>query len=100
MEEQKTKKPDRYISIEGIDCFGNSLVVIQEALRILEQPEYKNAFWDLFLKKLPEDYTSREQRHNLLYLVCSQVYYLEELFEQADSKEGIEYLGKCEYECC
>jgi N(2)-fixation sustaining protein CowN len=35
-----------------------------------------------------------------LYLVCSNSFYLDELFEKAEDEEGIRALNACELECC
>lgn len=96
----ENERPDRYVSFEGIDCAANAQKVLDIAIQILSREGFGNEFWDLFLKKYNKALESPTKEDDILYLVCSNVYYLEELFEKAESKEGMDAMGLCEYDCC
>lgn len=95
---------ESYVSFVGIDCFENACSVIDNLLRICKNPEYNNAYWEKFTARIPEAYHSRDPKKDpseaLLYLVCSNAFYIIELFEAADDEEAIHALEKCEQECC
>ncbi len=93
-------KIDRYESFQGIDCFRNASAVIERVLLHVNGPEKTNIYWEYFVKKIPEGYYSQTPTEDLLYLVCSNTYYIEELFEKFDDQEGLSRLQKCELECC
>ena len=48
----------------------------------------------------PPGYYSGEPTEDLLYLVCSNTYYIEELFEKFGDEAGLRLLQKAELECC
>lgn len=92
---------ERYISFENIDCFKNACCVVDELMVLLKtKPEAMNPFWEIFTSKLPESYFSKEENEDLLYMVCSNVFYIEELFDEYEHSAGIEALRKAELECC
>lgn len=94
-------KTDRYKSFKGIDCFKNAITVLNHALKILEDTDFFNEFWQKFIEKLSDSYHNKEENEEkLLYHICSNVYYLDELFELAEDEEAIKALEKCEEECC
>ncbi|MBP7489934.1 MAG: N(2)-fixation sustaining protein CowN, partial [Azospira sp.] len=65
-----------------------------------EGPERTNKYWEYFVAKIPPGYYSGEPTEDLLYLVCSNTYYIEELFEKFDDAEGLQLLQRAELECC
>ncbi|MBN2965444.1 N(2)-fixation sustaining protein CowN [Sulfurospirillum sp. T05] len=92
---------ERYVSFENIDCFENACCVVDEVLFLLkEKPEATNPFWEKFVKKIPPAYYTRTPDEDVLYLVCANVFYLEELFENHDHEEGLLAMEKAEIECC
>jgi N(2)-fixation sustaining protein CowN len=96
---------ERYVSFENIDCFENACVVVDNMLRVLENPEHMNLYWKKILPMIPEQaYKARnaklDESEVLLYLICSNVFYIEELFENADDAQGLAALKRCELECC
>lgn len=95
---------ESYISFKDIDCFENACSVIDNLLRLCKNPQLNNAYWEKFITKIPEAYYSRDPKKDsteaLLYLVCSNAFYIIELFELADDDEAIHALEKCEQECC
>ena len=95
---------ESYVSFKDIDCFENACEVVDHLLRICKIPEYNNAYWDKFITKIPPAYYSRNEKDDpteaLLYLVCSNAFYIIELFEEADDDDAIHALEKCEQECC
>lgn len=95
---------ESYISFKDIDCFENACSVIDNLIRICENSKFKNAYWEKFIDKIPEAYYARDPKKDsseaLLYLVCSNSFYIIELFEEANDEEAILSLDKCEQECC
>lgn len=95
---------ERYTSFENIDCFENACVVVDNILRVLKNPELNNPFWEKFVSKIPKAYYSRNVKDDtteaLLYLVCSNSFYIDDLFESAEDEGAIYSLEKCEQECC
>jgi N(2)-fixation sustaining protein CowN len=95
---------ERYTSFKNIDCFSNACNVVAHMLRIVEQPEMMNAYWQKNIPLIPPAYYYPEddshQKEDLLYFVCAKVFYFEELFEQAEDEAGIASLLVCELECC
>ena len=100
----KIRVDESYISFKDIDCFENACLVVDNLLRICKDPQYNNAYWEKFIAKIPEAYYARDQKkdptESLLYLVCSNSFYIIELFEEADDEKAIYALEKCEQECC
>jgi len=98
------KAKDRYVSFNNIDCYNNAIKVIDAMKELFElNKQSKNSFWVNFEKKLPKDYTkvhAKDGCHDILYLVCANVYYISDLFEEYDFEKGIKLLDKAELECC
>ncbi|MFW6307635.1 MAG: N(2)-fixation sustaining protein CowN [Campylobacterales bacterium] len=94
----------RYVSFESIDCFSNAIAVIDLMVETKKNPENDNLYWKKIRSELPQSYYKRDpkedKKEELLYFVCSKVFYLEELFEDAECQEGLDALKKCELECC
>eukprot|EP01155_Anaeramoeba_flamelloides_P004572 Anaeramoba_flamelloidesa1068514_7.p1 GENE.a1068514_7~~a1068514_7.p1 ORF type:complete len:109 (-),score=8.90 a1068514_7:127-453(-) len=101
---REIKVDESYVTFNDIDCFENACVVVDNLLRICKDPQYNNAYWDKFICNIPEAYYSRNEKDDpteaLLYLVCSNAFYIIELFEDADDEDAIHALEKCEQECC
>lgn len=98
---ENIKEPDRYVSFKDIDCFGNAKAVVDEVLLVLEHERYGNPFWEQFVTKIPSSYYENDTKdEKLLYLVCANVFYIEELFENAEHEKGEEALKRCEFDCC
>ena len=93
-------KPDRYVSFTGIDCAGNSARVIDRLLAHIERPERSNPFWEQFKVKVAEAKAGEAGKPDLLYLVCSHVYYISDLFETHGDDAGLDLLHQIEDECC
>lgn len=95
---------ESYVSFKNIDCFENACSIIDNMLRLLEEPKNNNAYWEKFVAKIPKAYYSRNPKDDpseaLLYLVCSNSFYIIELFENAEDEDAIHALEKCEQECC
>lgn len=64
------------------------------------QANSKNEFWVRFESKIPKAYFDKIQDEEVLYLVCSNVFYIEELFEEFGFQKGIEAIRRAELECC
>jgi hypothetical protein len=104
MKTNEIRIDERYVSFEHIDCFENACLVIDALLRVVKSLEHVNLYWKKIIPTIPQAYYERnsksDEKEELLYLVCSNVFYLEELFEDTDDDFGIEALRKCELECC
>ncbi len=104
MATQEIRVDESYTSFKNIDCFENACLVIDHMLRVLKNPDNNNAFWEQFVAKIPEAYHTRnakdDSKEALLYLVCSNSFYISELFENADDDLAMDFLDKCEQECC
>ena len=98
------KVDESYISFKDIDCFENACNVVDNLIRICKDPKNNNAYWEKFITKIPEAYYSRNTKEDsseaLLYLVCSNSFYIIELFESVEDEVAIQSLDKCEQECC
>lgn len=101
---EKPRIDERYTSFANIDCFTNACNVIGHMLRITEQPNMMNAYWEKYIPQIPEAYFKPEnknlQKEDVLYFVCSKVFYFEELFEHAEDEAALASLSVCELECC
>lgn len=95
---------DRYVTYENIDCYKNAIVLLDALYELFStKPESKNAYWVNFEEKLPQDYTTQQAKEgekDILYLVCSNTFYMSDLFEEYDFTKGIELLDQAELECC
>lgn len=95
---------ESYVSFKNINCFENACVVIDNMLRVLENPKNMNIYWKKIVPMIPKAYYDRnpqsDTKEELLYLVCSNSFYLIELFEKAEDEQAINALEKCEQECC
>ena len=99
-----TNKKDRYVTFENIHCYNNAVKVLDAMYELFSQiPESKNAFWLRFEKELPTNYDktyAKEGHRDILYLVCSNVFYISDLFEEYEFEKGSELLYIAEIECC
>lgn len=95
---------DRYVTFENIDCYHNAKLVLDAMYELFElESEAKNEFWQRFETKLPQDYTTTPVDtlgRDTLYVVCSNVFYIEELFEKYEFEKGINLLYTTEFDCC
>lgn len=94
---------DRYVSFENIDCYQNAIDVLDAMYALFKShPQSKNEFWKRFDSLIPDDYKEqiRKEGSDILYQVCSNVFYMDSLFEEYDWQEGIDALDKAELECC
>jgi hypothetical protein len=97
-------KKDRYVTFENIDCYNDAKAVLDAMYELFSlHPSAKNDFWERFETKLPEDYAANpldELGRDTLYQVCSNVFYIEELFETYDFEKGLSFLKTAEFDCC
>ncbi|MDA3946653.1 MAG: N(2)-fixation sustaining protein CowN [Helicobacteraceae bacterium] len=95
---------ERYVSFTNIDCFENACLAIDRLLAVTKEAEHVNLYWEKVIPTIPKAYYNRDvkadKKEALLYLVCSNVFYLEELFENTDDEAGLDALRRCELECC
>ncbi|MBP2230277.1 hypothetical protein J2847_003580 [Azospirillum agricola] len=92
--------PDRYVSFKGIDCDGNSRQIIARLRSHIDDPAKTNAFWERFKEKLAVADDVLKRQADGLCLLCSNVYYIADLFEEYDDEEGLAMLRQLEDECC
>ncbi|UFH58488.1 N(2)-fixation sustaining protein CowN [Sulfurovum mangrovi] len=95
---------DRYVTFQNIDCYENASMVLDAMKELFTlEPKSKNGFWVNFMEKIPENYKevyAKDKHRDTLYQVCSNVFYIFDLFEAYDFEKGIELMDQCEYECC
>jgi len=95
---------DRYVSFANIDCYENATQVLDALYELFGMhPEAKNALWERFEALIPEDYTevfAKKNSKDILYHICSHVFYLSALFEEYSFEKGIALMEKAELECC
>jgi len=92
--------PDRYVSFKGIDCEGNSRRIIDWLYMHIDDPAKTNAFWERFRAKLAVAEDPLKRQADGLCLLCSNIYYIADLFEEHDDEEGLAMLRRLEDECC
>lgn len=95
---------DRYVSFENIDCYENATDVLDALYELFAMyPEAKNELWLRFETLIPKDYKAvfaNKDSKDILYHICSHVFYLSALFEEYDFERGIKVMEKAELECC
>lgn len=101
---KEIKVDESYISFKNINCFENACEVLDHMIRVLKKPNTMNIYWEKILTMIPSAYYERDEnsdsKEEVLYLVCSNAFYLDELFESAEDVLAINSLNKCEQECC
>lgn len=90
---------DRYVTFSNINCYERARRVMTAAKRVI-QAAPPNPFWQRFLDKTPASFESGEEDEALLYHICANLFYLEELFEAAQDSEGLALLDTAEPDCC
>lgn len=90
---------DRYTSFKGIDFEANMNRVLAHLRRHLELPGIDNALWRRFIERLALADQSDTPTTDRLLLLHSHVYYLSELFEDAEDEAAITDLARLEREC-
>lgn len=92
----------RYVSFKGMNCDARAQAIADRALALAETPDWTNAFWDLFRDKVAKarDPAAPVGTPDVLYLVCSHVFYLEDLFDDAEDADGLGMLKMLEHDCC
>ncbi|MCW8839062.1 MAG: N(2)-fixation sustaining protein CowN [Thiovulaceae bacterium] len=95
---------DRYVTFNNIDCYENAALVLDAMNELFElKPESKNGLWDNFMEKIPQNYREEFKKgdeFDTLYLVCANVFYIYDLFEDFEFEKGLEVLEQVELECC
>ncbi|MFV0482405.1 MAG: N(2)-fixation sustaining protein CowN [Campylobacteraceae bacterium] len=95
---------DRYVSFANIDCYENAILVLDAMYELFEiYPEAKNELWVRFETFIPKDYKAvftKKNSKDILYHICSHVFYLSALFETYDFEKGIALMEQAELECC
>ncbi len=95
---------DRYVSFANIDCYENATEVLNALYELFTlYPEAKNELWLRFETLIPENYKevfAKKDSKDILYHICSHVFYLSALFEEYDFEKGIALIEKAELECC
>lgn len=102
MRTEGTPQPDaadRYVSFVGIDFEGNMARVLAHLDRYIKDPAWSNAFWQRFSQRLESATNSETPVADRLLLMHSHVYYMVELFEEADDEQALADLHKLEREC-
>ena len=104
MGQKEQQVRDRYVSFENIDCYKDAASVLDAMYELFELiPESKNKFWMRFDSFIPENYheiLAKENEKDILYQICSNVFYISDLFDEYEFEKGIELLDSIEYDCC
>ncbi|MBF0644705.1 N(2)-fixation sustaining protein CowN [Desulfuromonas acetoxidans] len=98
-----TQEPDRYVSFEGIDCEGNSKLLMCMLKKHLEDPSKNNAFWEMFTDKLGKaerGETVNGIQIDELFLIHAYINNLQDFFEDHEDDVAMTLLKKIERECC
>ncbi|MEA3352528.1 MAG: N(2)-fixation sustaining protein CowN [Campylobacterota bacterium] len=99
-----TQEKDRYVTFNNIDCYENAALVLDTMNELFEQePSSKNELWISFMDKIPKNYRevwAKGDEKDTLYLVCANVFYIHDLFEDYEFEKGTELMDQCELECC
>lgn len=93
----RTHKPDRYISFCGIDCDANADVLMKFLTESISDYKGSEEWISYFQKKIAEQV--KMGRDNL-HFIHNQINALYEYFEICDHKAALELLYKIEQECC
>jgi hypothetical protein len=100
----QAQERDRYITFSNIDCYENAALVLDAMNDLFQkEPDSKNELWVKFMEKIPEDYRKefkKKDDFDTLYLICANVFYIYDLFEDFDFDPGLEVLEQVELECC
>ena len=95
---------DRYISFNNIDCYKDAARVWGGMTELFEEePKAMNSFWERFYTYIPENYhevLAKENHKDILYHICSNVFYISDLFDDYDFEKGIAVLDTVEMDCC
>ncbi len=98
------EKRDRYVSFANIDCYKDAANVLDAMYELFEiEPKARNSFWDRFDEFIPKDYHKiyeKENHKDILYHICSNVFYISDLFDEFEFEKGIELLDTVEMDCC
>jgi len=98
------QEKDRYITFNNIDCYENAALVLDAMNELfLLKPESKNELWKKFMQMIPSNYRevwAKGEEKDTLYLVCANVFYIHDLFDEFEFKKGTEVLDQVELECC
>lgn len=92
--------PDRYVSFRGINCEDNSTRLLAAIMAHINDPAKTNPFWERFKERIAKAEDVHARTADGLCLLCSHVYYIEELFDDHDDIDGLALLRKLEDECC
>lgn len=98
------EKKDRYVTFENIDCYKDAANVLDAMNELfLLKPESKNEFWVRFERQIPQNYKevlAKENERDILYHICSNVFYIYDLFDEYEFEKGVELLNTIELDCC
>jgi hypothetical protein len=92
-----SKRADRYISFDGIDCNGNARRVMSLIEHHLAESDQNGPFWEYFMtKRQPRSGPPLDD----LFLVHCHINQIRELFEERADAEALALLMLLEEECC
>lgn len=99
-----SQEKDRYVTFSNIDCYENAALVLDAMNELFTlKPASKNKLWVKFMEAIPQNYRevfALADSQDTLYLVCSHVFYISDLFDQYEFEKGLEVLDQVEMECC
>ena len=92
-----SKKTDRYLSFDGIDCNGNAHIVMALIECHLAESGQNGPFWEYFAaKRKPRSGPPPDD----LFLVHCHINQIRELFEERADAQALALLSLLEEECC
>lgn len=95
---------DRYVTFENIDCYKEAANVLDAMNELFAlHPKAKNDFWVRFESFIPKNYRevfAKGNEKDTLYHICSNVFYISDLFDEYDFEKGIKVLDEIELDCC
>ena len=91
---------DRYVTFKNINCYLRAKEVLEHVVRVVNSQENPNPFWKNYIEKMPESFYTGVEDEELIYHVCANVFYIDDLFERAGDEAALAIMDKAEFDCC
>ncbi|ABK43708.1 conserved hypothetical protein [Magnetococcus marinus MC-1] len=93
-------RPDRYQSFAHIPCDAMALKLLTHLEQLLQAEDTLEPFWQLFLQKAAIAKQPQPGQADALKLICSNSYYIFDLFAAQQDQAGEAMMDELEYQCC
>jgi len=94
----------RALKKDSLDCYRHLTLVIETINELFElYPKSKSRYWKRFMKKIPNNYKElfeNDEGHHILYFLCTNMFFVIDLFEKYDFKKGINLTNSIDVEFC